>query len=85
MWGGLQDAANLFHSYQIKVECMLDLQGILISLLLSYNCSGFEAYMGVKINSCCFSCQALDKNSNGIFKVSGFYALLELVTETKTT
>jgi len=26
MWGGLQDAANLFHSYQIKVECMLDLQ-----------------------------------------------------------
>jgi hypothetical protein len=26
MWGGLQDAANLWHSYKIKVECMLDLQ-----------------------------------------------------------
>ena len=27
MWGGLQDAANLWYSFQIKVECMLDLQG----------------------------------------------------------
>ena len=27
MWGGLQDAANLWPSYNIKVECMLDLQG----------------------------------------------------------
>jgi hypothetical protein len=26
MWGGLQDAANLWYSYEIKVECMLDLQ-----------------------------------------------------------
>jgi len=26
MWGGLQDAANLWYSFKIKVECMLDLQ-----------------------------------------------------------
>ena len=30
MFGGLQDAANLYASYDIRVECMVDLQGMFI-------------------------------------------------------
>ena len=31
MFGGLQDAANLYASYDIRVECMVDLQGMFFS------------------------------------------------------
>ena len=33
MFGGLQDAANLYASYDIRVECMVDLQGMLFRIL----------------------------------------------------
>ena len=33
MFGGLQDAANLYASYDIRVECMVDLQGMLIFII----------------------------------------------------
>ena len=33
MFGGLQDAANLYASYDIRVECMVDLQGMLTHLI----------------------------------------------------
>ena len=36
MFGGLQDAANLYASYDIRVECMVDLQGVLIFIIALY-------------------------------------------------
>ena len=34
MFGGLQDAANLYASYDIRVECMVDLQGMFIFVIV---------------------------------------------------
>ena len=34
MFGGLQDAANLYASYDIRVECMVDLQGMFSSVIV---------------------------------------------------
>ena len=34
MFGGLQDAANLYASYDIRVECMVDLQGLFVFVII---------------------------------------------------